>query len=94
MAHPEDAEFVEFDDANEPKLLLGGVSAAEVTQVFQNDPMWAANLKGRTAEWRMIGRTTGGRPLVVGVIYDEIRAAVRPITARTCDKDEVSKWSV
>lgn len=42
----------------------------------------------------MIGRTDGGRALVVMVNYDEVRAALRPITARTCDKDEVLKWAL
>jgi len=30
---------------------------AEVHQVFLDDPLWAPNLKGRTATWLMIGRT-------------------------------------
>jgi uncharacterized DUF497 family protein len=94
MAHPEDAEFLEFDDDNEAHLAIKGVSPAEVNQVFLGDPLWAPNLKGRTADWLMIGRTDGGRPLVVMVTYDEARAVLRPITARTCEKDEVSKWSV
>lgn len=94
MAHPEDAEFIEFDDDNEAHLAIKDVSPAEVNQVFLGDPLWAPNLKGRTADWLMIGRTDGGRPLVVMVSYDEARATLRPITARTCDKDEVVKWSV
>lgn len=94
MAHPEDAELLEFDDANESHLADHNVTPAEVLQVFNNDPLWAPNLKGRTAEWLMIGRTKGGRPLLVAVRYDEVRAALRPITGRTCDGDEVSRWSV
>lgn len=94
MPHPEDAELVEFDDANEPHLAERGVTPAEVQQVFLDDPLWAPNLKGRTATWLMIGRTDGGRPLVVMVNYDEVRAVLRPITARTCDRDEVLKWSI
>jgi len=94
VPHPEDAEFVEIDDANEQHLAERGVTPAEVHQVFLGDPLWAPNLKGRTATWLMIGRTDGGRPLVVMVNYDEVRAALRPITARTCDRDEVSKWSL
>ena len=94
MGHPEDAEFLEFDEANETHLAIRDVIPTEVMQVFLGDPLWAPNVKGRTADWLMIGRTDGGRPLVVAVIYDEVRSALRPITARTCDKDEVSKWSI
>ncbi len=94
MGHPEDAELVEFDDDNEAHLATHHVSPAEVVQVFNADPLWAPNVRGRTAEWLMIGRTRGGRPLVAAVIYDEVRAVLRPITARTCDGDEVSKWTV
>ena len=94
MAHPEDAELVEFDDANEAHLAAHRVSPAEVVQVFNADPLWAANVKGRTADWLMIGRTRAGRALVVAVIFDEARSVLRPVTARSCDEREVSKWSV
>lgn len=67
---------------------------AEAHQVFLGDPLRAPNLEGRTAQWLMIGRTDGGRPLVVMVNYDEVRAALLPITARTYDKDEVLKWAL
>jgi uncharacterized DUF497 family protein len=94
VAHPGDAELVEFDDGNELHLAGHGVAADEVVQVFNNDPLWARNLRGRTGNWLMIGRTGGGRPLVVAVLHDEVRAVVRPITARTCTGDEVLRWSV
>lgn len=94
MGHPENAELLEFDGANEAHLARHRVSPTEVLQVFNADPLWAPNVKGRTADWLMIGRTRGGRALVVAVLYDEMRAVLRPITARTCDEDEVSKWSV
>jgi uncharacterized DUF497 family protein len=91
--HPSDAEFLEFDDRNETHLAERGVAAVEVQQVFFNDPLWAENLKGRTGTWLMIG-TNGGRPMLIAVVYDEIRRALRPVTARTCDPDEVTKWDV
>lgn len=94
MGHPEDAELLEFDDANEAHLAAHHVAPAEVLQVFDADPLWAPNVMGRTADWLMIGRTRGGRPLVVMVLYDEARAVLRPVTARTCSDGEVSKWSV
>ncbi len=94
MGHPEDAEMVEFDDSNEAHMARHGVTPLEVLQVFNGDPLWAPNVKGRAADWLMIGRTRGGRALVVAVTYDDVRAALRPITARTCDRDEVVRWSV
>ncbi len=92
MAHPSEAEFVEFDDANEAHLALKSVSPLELMQVFRNDPLWAANKRNRTAAWLMIGRTDGGRAIVAAVIYNEVRSSVRPITARTCTPAEESKW--
>jgi uncharacterized DUF497 family protein len=94
LRHPDNAEFLDFDDNNETHLAVHAVSAVELLQVFMDEPLWAQNKKGRTGVWLMVGRTHGGRPLVAAVIFDENRNCVRPITARTCTEAEVAKWRV
>lgn len=90
--HPDDAEDLEFDEANVRHLADSKVSAAEVTQAWLNGPIWLANMKNRTGTWLMLGYTDGGRPLFVPVVVDERRSRVRPISGRTCEKDEVERW--
>lgn len=94
LSHPSDADWVEFDEHNEEHLWGHRVTATEVWEVFDDDPLWAKNKKNVSGAWLMIGRTRGGRPLVVAVVYDEARGCVRPVTARTCEREEVAKWSV
>lgn len=94
MGHPDDASQIEFDDANEAHLARHRITPSEVFEVWENDPLWAANKKDRTAGWLMIGRTDGNRPLVIAVLYDERRGSIRPITGRTCAPHEVTKWKV
>lgn len=94
LTHPSDADDIDFDDENEGHLAGHGVTALEVWQVFDGDPLWAANKKGMAAEWLMIGRTYGGRPLVIAVTYYEDVGAIRPITGRTCEPAEVARWKV
>lgn len=89
---PDDAEWIEIDDRNEEHLAAHQVTAAEVAQVWLNGPVWARNVKGRTGTWRMVGKTDGGRPIVAAVVFDEVRLSLRPITARTCEPEEVVRW--
>ena len=83
---------MELDGGNEEHVTRHGVSVSELMQVFEGDPLWARNKRGRTGAWLMLGRTRGGRPVVAVVMYDCERRSVRPITARECDAYEVSKW--
>lgn len=94
MSHPDDSTYIEFDDANESHLLAHQVTAVEVWEVFENEPLWARNKKGMAATWLMIGRTWGGRPLVIAVVHNEDESYIRPVTGRTCEPHEVAKWSV
>jgi uncharacterized DUF497 family protein len=94
VSHPDKAEWLDFDDDNEAHLAAHAVTAVELLQVFLDEPFWAANKKGRTGTWLMVGRTQGGRPLVAAVLFDETRNCIRPITARTCTDAEVARWRV
>jgi len=60
LRHPDNAEFLDFDDNNETHLAVHAVSAVELLQVFMDEPLWAQNKKGRTGVWLMVGRTHGG----------------------------------
>ena len=92
--HPSHAEDLDIDESNEEHLAVHGVTPLEVMEVFMDDPLWTKNIKGRAATWRMIGRTRGGRPIVVAVTYDSIRSRIRPVTARTCKDSEVLSWNI
>jgi uncharacterized DUF497 family protein len=94
LRHPASADWVEIDDANEGHIARHGVTPVELQQMLDNDPLWSRNKNGMTAEWRVIGRTNGGRPLVAAVTYDEQRNCIRPITARTCTDTEIAKWRI
>jgi uncharacterized DUF497 family protein len=91
---PWDAEYLEFDEDNIDHFAKHRVTPSEVLAVFNNEPLWAANKKGVTGTHLMIGRTNGGRALVIAVIYDEARAMLRPITARSCTVAEIGRWNV
>lgn len=94
LTHPCEATWIEFDDANEGHIARHGVTTEELWQVFDDDPLWASNKRGMTAAWLMIGRTSGGRPLVAAVIHHDDRGCVRPVTERPCKSEEVARWSV
>lgn len=87
--HPSSADGIDWDPGDEESGREGavehldrlhGISAEEVEQVFRNDPVWLKNKKGRRGNWRMLGRTDGGRPLDIKVLWDENRGVILPIT--------------
>jgi uncharacterized DUF497 family protein len=92
LSHPGHADWLEIDEENEEHVTAHGISPAELMQVFDGDPLWARNKKGRAGLWLMIGRTRGGRAIVAAVVYDQHRQSVRPITARDCERHEVARW--
>lgn len=85
-------EWIEFDDENTAHLARHGVSPLEARQVLEDPAVWRRNKKHETGEWLVVGRTRSGRPLLVVVIWAEVRRSVRPITARRCEPDEVRRW--
>lgn len=78
-------EAVEIDEGNEEHLTRHGVSAAEVYQALTGDPEVRRNRGQRTATHLAMGRTTGGRRLVVAFV-DQGGGTVRPITAWEASK--------
>lgn len=83
VKHPRMAAEFEWDDGNLPKLALRGVRPEDVEHVFWNRPRWIPNKKAATAEWLMDGHDSGGRRLLVGVLWvDQAEGVLRAITAR------------
>ncbi len=78
--HPSQASGIEWDDGNEWELGRHGISLVDVLQVFVNDPVWARNKHNRSAQFKMVGRTDGGRRLTVIVLMAADSDLARPIT--------------
>ncbi len=62
---PRDAEVLEWDEHNEAKIARHGVSTEEIEQLWQIGPVVLPNRADRSGLYKLIGRTAGGRPLVV-----------------------------
>jgi hypothetical protein len=90
--HPQHAEDVELDEANETEMGRHRVRGWEAAEVFCNGPVWAGNKRARSGEWLMVGRTDGGRALTVPVSYDPVRGVVRPITAWDSSASELARF--
>jgi len=83
VRHPGTAVEFEWDDDNVPKLGLRDIRPQDVEHVLWNGPRWLRNKRAGTADWLMEGRDSGGRRLLVGVLWrDEEEGVLRAITAR------------
>ena len=78
--HPRFAEAWKWDEHNEEELARHRVSEAEVYQVWANGPLWARNKRKGSGDYKMIGRTDGGRALSIVVSYYPERGVIRAIT--------------
>ena len=72
---------MELDDRNIAHATTR-VSAAEICEVFDNDPVFHRNTSGRTADYIAIGVTDGGSRVRVNFIYNHAQRTARPISAR------------
>jgi uncharacterized DUF497 family protein len=78
--HPSQATEFEWDDANERELWRHRIAPGEVEEVFDNHPAWIPNKRNRAGDWKMVGRTNGGRSVTVVVRHDEDSLLLRAIT--------------
>jgi len=69
VPHPSKAHAFEWDEDNEDKLALRKISAADVEHVWLGGPTYLRNKRSGTANWKMIGRDTGGRELCIGILW-------------------------
>jgi uncharacterized DUF497 family protein len=88
--HPSQAEAFEWDDGNELELARHHITPIEVVQVFENEPVWAFNKRGRSGDWVMYGRTNAGRPLtIVALLKGD---SLRPITGWDMSTGERTRY--
>ena len=78
--HPSEASEFEWDERNQSELWRHHIVPEEVEEVFDNHPVWNPNKHNRAGDWKMVGRTNGGRRLTVVVRHLEDRYLLRAIT--------------
>lgn len=82
-------ESIDMDESNLQHATRHGVSAAEISDVFDNATEVRRNRSGRSADYFVIGHSDGGRVIRVNFLYDAARCTARPISAwevRPCRK--------
>jgi uncharacterized DUF497 family protein len=94
--HPEQAEEFDWDEYTVEKLAGKSppITPHEAEEVYFNDPVWRPNKKNRAGDWKMIGRTDGGRLLTLFLRTLPDRRAIRIITgyeATAGDQTEYEK---
>ena len=89
---PWDAEGFEWDEENEGELWDHKIRPCEVEQVFWNRPVWVRNKKEGSGDYKMIGRTNGGRRLTIVVETKEVTRMLRPITGWESTRGELSRY--
>ena len=88
--HPRQAATFEWDAANEDELARHRLMPREVVDVFDSEPVWLRNKRQGSGNWRMVGRTAGGRVLTVIVLYRAETRTLRPITGWDATRGERS----
>jgi hypothetical protein len=76
-----DVDGLVFDDVNEAKFAVHGVSVVEVQEVFEGTPEYFENLIGRRAPYVMLGTTRAERMLLVPIERWGSGNLWRPVTA-------------
>lgn len=99
---PEDAEAFEWDPDDEDTGNTAhlaesrpdrpGIAWWEAEEVFSNSGVFVPNKKEGTGDWKLVGRTDGGRLLTLVVHYDEIRRVLRVITGWDTTRGERSRY--
>jgi len=91
--HPRVAEGFEWDEENESELWdPHRILPWEVEEVFWTAPVWARNKKEGSGDYKMIGRTNGGRRLTIVVETQEVTRMLRPITGWESTRGELSRY--
>ena len=83
---------LEFDEGNEQELARHAVSNDEVLQVFDGDPVFLPNRRGRAGTILMVGPTLGGRFLTVPLAPTAVHGFWRPVTGWTSAVKEVARY--
>jgi len=91
-AHPSQAEGLEWNEGNEAELAAHKIVASEVHEMWANQPVFAANIRHRAGDYKMMGLTDGGRRLTIVMHYDTERRVLRPITGWDVTPGELSRY--
>ena len=89
---PWDAENIEWDEGNEPKVVAHRISPNEVMEALLDAEIWRPNQKGKTGNWKVYGKTQGGKAITMVILWDPIRMNLRPITAWPSSESEKGKY--
>jgi uncharacterized DUF497 family protein len=89
---PWDAEAWEWDEGNEMELHRHGLTPRDVYEVYTNGPVWVSNVRHHAGDWKMLGRTDGGRRLTIVVRLYSDRSVLRPVTGWDSTTGERSRY--
>lgn len=84
---PRSAQLFEWDAGNEDKLAAREITPEMIERIFDNDPVFRRNKRGRAGIWLMMGQDpVSGRRLKVAIRWSDAAAGVlRAITAFDVD---------
>jgi hypothetical protein len=80
-----------FDDDNEAKFAGRGITVREVAEVHHSEPYFRKNRANRRATHLMVGRTFGGRWLMVPIERYGSEGVWRPVTAFEPTKNQLAQ---
>lgn len=83
---------LEFDDENLAEIEAHGIAMKDVIAVFDTNPRFFRNRRGRSATRLMIGPDLNDRVLAVPIIETGVKGRWRPITAWPASKGQVTRW--
>lgn len=92
--HPRDAELFDWDDDNEAELETSEhpIKPWEAEEIVENGPLWVRNKNEGSGDWKMIGKTNGGRALTIVVTANEVNRSIRPITGWATTRGERTRY--
>jgi uncharacterized DUF497 family protein len=80
-------------DHIEQKLAAHSITISEMFEMLANNPKWVPNKKNRTADWKAIGHTDGGRLISIRFNFDQTRNALEAITGFGISKEEQARYT-
>jgi len=83
---------LEFDDWNEQEFSRHHVTAREIREVLDEQPVFVPNKRPHAARILMIGPTRGGRFLTVPLAELPVEGLWRPATAWDSSPEELARY--
>lgn len=92
MTGPGAAEEFQWDEGNEGELAQHHITPTEVHEVWEDAQAFVPNRRHRAGDWKMLGRTAGGRRLTIVLRFYDDQRLLRPITGWECTQAELSRY--